>query len=293
MKKLFPVPCSLFPASKGLTLIELMIYVAVFGIITIPLTTFFVKSLKSVYESQRKTESQEAVRVVLIEIEKDMGEANQIIASSSTAIDFIADYTKHPNYDFYGDTDGDGIVNIQDPDDDNDASLIQPPTSQWKIGYDLDDDDDDNDGNPDVKIRFYLDAAAKKIYKDASYNGAAWGNNIKELATNISSFTLTYIGAKRNDLGRYIDLGNDGTSGTADTGENDGIISATEIDMVQPSTGHGNRNGRLDTDNEMKYINSIGIYIEMDKNTDGTADYKIETEILPPLLSLKKRVTPH
>ena len=112
----------LFTASKGVTLIELIIYVTLLGIITIPLTLFFVQSLKSVYDSQRKTESQEAVRVVLIEIEKDLAEANQIIASSSTAIDFICDYTKHPNYNFDGDTDGDGIVNIQDPDDDNDAS---------------------------------------------------------------------------------------------------------------------------------------------------------------------------
>ncbi|HAX61016.1 MAG TPA: hypothetical protein DCX95_00425 [Elusimicrobia bacterium] len=269
------------PASKGLTIIELMIYVAIFGIVTIPLTTFFAKSLKSIYESQRKTESQEAVRVVLIEIEKDLGEANQIIASSSTAIDFICDYTKHPNYNFDSDTDGDGIANIQDPDDDNDSSLIQPPTAQWKIGYDLDDDDDDNNGQMDVKIRFYWVSATKKIYKDASYNGEAWGNHTEELAINITSFTLTYLGAKRNDLGRYVDS------------NNDGIISASEIDSVLPPTGHGNNNGRLDTDNEMKYINSVGIYIEMDKNGDGIADYKIETEILPPLLSLKKGITPH
>ncbi|MBI5573818.1 MAG: prepilin-type N-terminal cleavage/methylation domain-containing protein [Elusimicrobia bacterium] len=281
MKKLITNYQLPITASKGLTLIELMIYAAVLGIITIPLTTFFVKSLKSVYDSQRKTESQEAVRVVLIEIEKDLAEANQIIASSSTAIDFICDYTKHPNYNFYGDTDADGIVNIQDPDDDNDASLIQPATSLWKIGYDLDDDDDDNDNKIDVKIRFYWNSSAKKVYKDAAYNGEAWGNHIEELAVNITSFTLTYLGAKRNDLGRYVDT------------NNDGIISASEIDSVLPPTGHGNNNGRLDTDAEMKYIVSIGVYLEMDKNSDGITDYKIDTEIMPPLLSLKKGTTPH
>ncbi|MFA5779975.1 MAG: prepilin-type N-terminal cleavage/methylation domain-containing protein [Elusimicrobiota bacterium] len=274
--------------NKGLTIIELMIYVVLLGIVSIPLTLFFVKSLKSIYDSQRKTDSQEAVRVVLIEIEKDLAEANQIIASSSTAIDFICDYTKHPNYNFYGDTDGDGIVNIQDPDDDNDKSLIEPPTAQWKVGYDLEDDDDDNDGQIDAKMRFYWDASAKKVYKDAAYNGEAWGNRIDELAVNVTSFTLTYLGAKRNDLGRYIDLGNDGVSGTSDAGENDGIISEREIDWVLPSsTGHGNRNGRIDTDVEMKYIVSIGVHIEMDKNRDGIADYKIDTEIMPPFLPLK------
>lgn len=267
--------------SSALTLIELTIYVALLGIISIPLTLFFVKSLKSIYDSQRKTESQESVRVVLIEIEKDLAEANQIIASSSTALDFIVDYTKHPSYDFYADTDGDGLANIQDPDDDNDASLIQPPTAQWKIGYDLEDDDDDNDGQIDAKIRFYWDALAKKIYKDAAYNGEAWGNHIEELAVNITSFTFTYLGAKRNDLGRYVDS------------NNDGIISASEIDSVLPPTGHGNNNGRLDTDVEMKYIVSIGVHLEMDKNRDGITDYKIDTEIIPPFLSLKKGITPH
>lgn len=281
MKNLLAIRYSLLPVSKGLTIIELMIYVAVLGIVTIPLTVFFTKSLKSIYDSQRKTESQEAVRVVLIEIEKDLAEANQIIASSATAVDFICDYTKHPNYNFYADTDGDSIVSIQDPDDDNDATLIQPATSQWKIGYDLEDDDDDNDSKIDVKIKFYWDSTTKKVYKDAAYNGEAWGNHIEELAVNITSFTLTYLGAKRNDLGRYVDS------------NNDGIISASEIDSVLPPTGHGNNNGRLDTDNEMKYIASIGIYIEMDKNSDGVTDYKIETEILPPLLSLKKGMTPH
>ena len=82
-------------------------------------------------------------------------------------------------------------------------------------------------------------------------------------------------------------MGNDGVAGTGDPGENDGIISEREIDWVQTTTGHGNRNGRLDTDVEMKYIVSIGVHIEMDKNNDGIADYKIDTEIMPPFLPLK------
>jgi len=276
-------------SKKATTLTELIIYSAILGIVVMAVIMFFTRSNISIQKSQLKVEAQEDVRVVLIEMEMDLGEANQIIASSSTAIDFICDYNKHPNYNFWGDTDSDGIINIQDPDDDNDASLIQPPTAQWKVGYDLNDDDDDDDNQIDVKIRFYWDSSAKKIYKDAAYNGEAWGNHIDMLGEHISSFTVTYYGAKRNDLGKYIDLGNDGVSGTSDVGENDGIISATEIDMVQTPTGHGNRNGRIDTNIEMKYINSIEIYIEMDKNEDGISDYNIRTEITPQLLTLKNK----
>ncbi|MFH0948179.1 MAG: hypothetical protein V1833_04180 [Elusimicrobiota bacterium] len=279
--------------NKGVTLVELAIYVAVLFIVIAPLTVFFSRSLKSIYDSQRKIESQEAIRVVLIEIEKDLCEANQIIASSSTGIDFICDYTKHSNYNPNGDTDIDGIVNIQDPDDDSDAMLIQPSTVQWKIGYDLEDDDDDNNGQIDVKLKFYYSSTAKRVYKDASYNGEAWGTRIEELAVHVTSFTLTYYGSKRNDLGRYIDLGNDGVASTNDAGENDGIISEREIDWVIPPMGHGNRNNRLDADNEMKYITSVGVHLEMDKNNDGVTDYKIDTEIMPPFLSLKKGITPH
>jgi len=106
---------------------------------------------------------------------------------------------------------------------------------------------------------------------------------------NVSTFTLTYWGNKANALGRGVDLGNDGLAATGDAGEKDGVISAIEMDMVAPSAGMGNRNGKLDTTNERRYITDIRVKLGSDKNRDGKTEYAVETDIYPLLLPLKNR----
>ena len=112
---------------------------------------------------------------------------------------------------------------------------------------------------------------------------------MSELAVDVSSFSFTFYGSKREDLGRNIDLGDDGVAGTGDAGEGDGVISAREIDWVQPPVGHGDRSGSVDTADERKYIASVEVYLESDTNHDGTNDAQLGTEIMPPLLPLKRR----
>ena len=73
-------------SKKATTLTELIIYSAILGIVVMAVIMFFTRSNISIQKSQLKVEAQEDVRVVLIEMEMDLGEANQIIASSSTAI---------------------------------------------------------------------------------------------------------------------------------------------------------------------------------------------------------------
>jgi hypothetical protein len=138
----------------------------------------------------------------------------------------------------------------------------------------------------DVQCRYYM--SGKNLMRDFNYNGAGWGANTKIIATNISSFTLTYYGSKSEDLGNLIDLGNDGAAGTNDTGESDGIISAREIDWVQAPTGAGNRSGLIDTADERRYIVTIHLYVAQDLNGDGKDDFKLETQLAPPLLPIKR-----
>lgn len=271
---------------SGLTFTETIIAVFILSIIAIPISYFLVNSIRSVTKSQLKVESQEELRRVFSKIEPYLMEANEVLEANVSSITFICDSNMNPSYNLYGDIDGDSIPNIQDPDDDNDAiqALLLPTSAQWRVGYDLKDDDDDNDNAIDVRIRFFL--SGKNLYQSVSYNGSPWSDTL--LNDKITTFSLTYFGSKREKLGELIDLGNDGVSGTGDAGENDGLITQREIDWVQPPLGHGNRNGRLDTKEELRYIVSIYMEIGIDKNKDGIEDYKIRTEIAPPLLTVKR-----
>lgn len=227
------------------------------------------------------------LRGALIKMESDLYEANEFIGVSKTSITFICDMLKNPAWDRNSDFDGDAIPSIKDTDVDNDAQLkfSLARDDQWRAGYNLEDDDDDNDANRDVVIQVYYSSGT--LWRAISVNAGPW--QAAKLATDISSFTFTFYGSKREDLGKNIDLGNDGTASTSDTGEGDGIISEREIDWVQPTTGHGDRSGAIDTANERKYITSVEMYMEADANHDTVPDAKLGTEIMPPLLPLKRR----
>ena len=274
--------------TSGVTLTELMITVAILGIITLPLTYFFANTNKGLVKTSVNLEAHEQLRQAFAHIEPVMMEANQIISANVSSMTFVADSNLSPLYLMNGDLDGDGISNIQDPDDDNDAvsSLLLPPTAQWRVGYDLKDDDDDNDGKKDVRVNIYKEE--KKLYWAVSYNEAPWIPEL--LLDNVTTLNFLYFGSKREDLGRNIDRGNDGNAATNDAGENDGLITQREIDWVLPPTGHGNRSGSINTANELKYIVSIYLEVGFDKNGDGQEDGILRFEFSPPLLVLKQKV---
>lgn len=272
---------------KGFTLTELMVYVAVLGIAVVMFSKFMMGFVKTAKTSETKMLGSADLRLCLSKIENDFYEADEFAGVSSASVTFSCDMLKNPAWDPDADQDGDGIPNIKDPDSDDDAQqkFSLPLDQQWKAGYNLEDDDDDGDGNIDVRIQIYYSSPA--VYRGISVNGGAWQSS--EPGTDISSFTFTFYGSKREDLGKKIDLGNDGAAGTGDAGEGDGIISEREIDWVQPPAGHGNRSGGIDTEAERKYITSVAVYLEADSNRDGKADAQLGTEIMPPLLPLKRR----
>lgn len=273
----------------GVTLTEVMIYTAIVSIAVVAFSKFFFGFTKSAKRTENEMKGSFEMRALLSRVENDLYEANQLESVSAGSVTFRCDIVKAPAYLLDSDRDGDGVQNIKDTDDDGDASLkfSLPAAQQWTAGYDLEDDDDDGDGQVDVRVAIYYAAAEKKVYRSLSVNGAA--AELKPLAVSVSSFTLTCYGSKREDLGKNIDVGNDGTAGTSDPGEGDGLISAREIDWTQPPSGHGNRNGRLDTVDELKYVTSVAVYAEADANSDGRPDSMLGTEIMPPLLALKRR----
>lgn len=274
---------------RGFSLLELMIYTAVVGIAIAAFSKFFFGFTKSAKKAETEMKGSFGLRLLMARAENDLYEANQVESVSASSITFRCDIVKAPGYALEGDADADGVPNIKDTDDDNDAAarFSLSAADQWRAGYDLEDDDDDGDGNVDVRVTVYYAPSGRKVYRALSVNGGA--PEISVLAADVSSFTLTCYGAKREDLGKKIDLGDDGAAGTGDPGEDDGVISEREIDWVQPPAGHGNRNGRLDTADELKYVTSIAVYFEADTNSDGKADSLLGTEIMPPLLALKRR----
>ena len=267
---------------RGVTFIEVAVSLAVLAIM---MTSFAISMRllsKQVVQTNANVNGSLQGQKLFALIEHDLTNANAITLATDTTVQFILDYSQTPNYNPDGDLDGDGIPNKLDPDIDGDAN--QPLA--WNTGYNLHDDDDDNDGKIDYQVRIWFSSGT--LYRDGSINEEAWGRHISILATNVARLTFSYFGSKANKLGANLDLGHDGLPGTSDVGENDGIIDQYEIDMVGPANGgDGNRNGKLDTANEYRYITGIRIDLELNPNKNGQTNVKLSTEIYPPLLPLK------
>lgn len=274
--------------SRGMTLVEIVIAVAILGVLAVPIARFIASLTRGVTKATVQSAGGERLRPAAAALDHDLLEMNQINVSSPTALQFRVDSNRLPTYNPDGDPDGDGVPNLKDPDDDNDLGTLSPPAQAWRYGDDLRDDDDDNDGKIDLQVRYVL--ANGTLTRDQNFNEGGWGQHVevvaKDLLTAQSSFT--YFGSKNQALGKKIDLGIDGLPGTADPGENDNVIVSTEIDRVLPPTGGGNANGALDTDLERQYIVSLHVVLRLDANHDGKEDGRFETDYDPPLLPLKR-----
>ena len=270
---------------RGVTLPELVIGVAIVGLVATSFAGFLRSLTKTMMKAQTVSYAQEDARQALMKIEEALAHANEISVSSSSYLEFVADIDQAPGYNGQLDDDLDGLPNFRDGDRDSDIQLILPAATQWQGGYNLEDDDENGDGLRDYRRSLYLQGGA--LWLGASADMAPW--TAVRVLPNVSTFTISYWGNKANQLGRLIDLGNDGIGNSGDAGENDGVIASNEMDAVLPATGLGNRNGLLDTVNERRYVTSMRISIGVDKNKDGVTDYAIETDVYPPLLMLKSR----
>lgn len=273
-------------AENGTTLTELMMAVAVVGVVAIGLSGLLKYTGIAVSRAQNTGQAQEETRQALMLIEDALIHANEVRAASAACMEFALDIEHSPAYDPDGDWDGDGVPNFRDGDRDSDVQLLLPAATQWRAGYNLKDDDEDGDGQLDMEGRLCL--SGRSLIRETRVNGGAWSGR-RALLNEVSTFTLTYWGNRANPLGQQIDLGADGVGGTADAGENDGVIAAIEMDAVPPPAGMGDRDGVLDLANERRYITSIRLALAVDRDKDGKNDYALETDVYPPLLPLKSR----
>ena len=255
---------------RGVTLAEMMVAMALLGLIAISFTGFLKYVLKTTVRENSQVQGQEAVRIGLESMELALVHANQITIASATMVEFITDMDQSPTWNPAA-LDPNGVPFERSSDFNGSAAIIQPSSAAWRSGFNLTNDDNDGDGQIDVKQRIYLSSGA--IWRDMSVNGAAWGGRVSRLLAGVSTFTFTYWGNKANALGRSID-----TNG-------DGVISSSEMDC-DPRSG-GNCNVSLDLQVERNFITTIRINVGVDPNKDGKTDYSIETDVYPPLLPLK------
>lgn len=280
-KPRLPQKSNLSP-TKGVTLTEMMMAVAISAIVVLIVGKVFTTTTTFATKTDLRIRADVNLRAAMDKVETLLLNSNNFLVATTTEVIFVADLTTDPDYAPAADFDADGFLNLQDPDDDDDATLITAPTAQWAIGYDLRDDDDDNDNNVDMLWRIYLatqsGTANNALSYDYSKNGEAWGGHVTALVSNVvSTGVFTFFGSE-ND---YLSPG----ATTYDL-NGDSIITASEMDAA--SNG-GNGNGRLDNATERGRIITVEISIAKDENRDGTTESFLTTEVMPPALYLKRR----
>jgi len=262
--------------NRGVTLVEVMITVGILGIVALAFSAVIRVISRTLVQSRSVATSVLSSHQLFAYLEKDLYQANEIRVAGIKEIQFICDANLVPPPNGYAndDIDGDGIPNRLDADVDNDIHLLNDPSTpledKWKYGYNLADDDDmaktdDNDGNIDFIIRYILEDD-HILYRDYSINRGPWVRR-KKIASGISIASFTYFGSIGNALGSNLD------------GNGDGIIDQTEMDLDGV--------GGLNTQEELQYITSIRIHIEIDNNNDDKVDLTLDTEIYPVLLPVK------
>jgi len=259
--------------NKGMTLTEITMGAAILGTIALVMSTIISLTFKTSTDFNLQAEAHSDTIQALQTIETRIILANEIITAEEDEIIFIADINTYPDYDDTADYDSDGTANRIDPDVDGDSvSYAVSPAAAWKTGYDLYDDDCDNDNKIDMKWKICLDG--RSLIYDYSCNEEPWGNHEKTIIENVTNTGIfTYLGS----TDQFLSL--DGENIDSDS---NGAVTAEEMDAA------GNDNGELDQQQERDYIVSVKIALKIDKNNDGAADFEITTEVLPPLLYIKR-----
>jgi prepilin-type N-terminal cleavage/methylation domain-containing protein len=258
---------------RGVTLTELVIAAAILGIVSVAFATFLRYATTAAVKGNAKAAGQEETRQGLQKVERALVHVSRILTASPTFVEFVVDRDQSPAYDENADADGDGVPAFRDSDVDNDAQTIAPSSAAWRSGFNLTDDDDDGDAAVDARMRLYLSSGS--LWFDLSVNEDAWGTRAVKLLADVSTFTFTYWGNKANSLGANIDA------------NNDGAVSSAEMDAVLAPAGAGNADGSLDLQAERNYITTIRLDVGVDTNRDGSTEFRIETDVYPPLLVLR------
>lgn len=260
--------------NRGMTLTEVMAAVAVFSIIALVMSILITMIFKGSTDFKIQAQAHSGAIIALRKLETRLVHANEILTAGSDEIMFIADINTWPDFPENADWSGNGVENYLDPDIDGDAAEYAISSGNvWKVGYNLYDDDSTDNDTIDMRWRIYLEDG--KIKCDYSKDEEAWGSNVETVAENILNTEIfSYFGSADEFLsreGKNIDF------------DNNGIVTAQEMDT------DGNDNGLLDLQSERDYIITIRTDIQIDENSNGSPDFEVSADIMPPMLYLKRQ----
>jgi len=144
---------------RGFSLIEMMVVVAILGLIVLGLVTFFTGGTKSWVAGQSQLEAQRNARQAMDRMVREIREGNSIASGSNTSItiNYLASFGKSPvTYRLSGTTisrDGNPLINNVKT-----LNFTYPDVSKVHILLEVDVDGDDRPDitlNTDVNLRNY------------------------------------------------------------------------------------------------------------------------------------------
>lgn len=281
-----------FHHGRGLTLAELVVTAFVIGLMAVVVSVFITQTVRSLTRGSARQQGQDLVRHGMVLLERDFNDMIEVRQAELTTLEFYMDSRRAPWYNPDGDTDGDGVANRLDPDDDGDAleagwfdgdgrgvmSFANAPTAiPWRAGFDLDDDDENGDGKRDVICRYRFLSSSQAIVADFRYDEGAWTGE-KVILTRVTNFAFDYRGSLDTLQGVPV--------GAADT-NSDRLLNWDEMEDLDGTPGPGGT--ILNNFNERRYITIVAVNFQVKANPKINVLAPIRTEMSPALLMTKRK----
>lgn len=257
----------------GFSVIEIVVVLAILGILLSVIGGFLKITLKDIFKSGRKTEAEDSLRHVLDILTRDFGDITDVLQADPQTIVFACNSHRVPG----------GAYNYLKTDQDNDAmNIATSPFNARFTGYDLDDESDNGDTRVDFRSSLKL-IGDKLVQKDilnqpdpaiaGDWDSLTFSNQ-RVIAVNVSTFALTYYGGLA-----YLSPPHDDNA--------DGVVTAVEIDS---GTVGGNNSGTLDLQSERDKLSILRVTLGIRHSKTSVDISTATTEIVLPLVPLKRRI---
>ncbi|HET6816873.1 MAG TPA: prepilin-type N-terminal cleavage/methylation domain-containing protein [Mycobacteriales bacterium] len=213
----------------GFTLVEMLVSMLIFGLLSTAILTFTFSSARTVTSSNNYNDINEEARVVLNRMTRELREAKTIVSATNpyTVYAGANPWAFQPNADssvtFDTDFNGNGTIEPDAPDPE--------------------------------EITYYYDRADRQLLLKAA------GQSVPVLAANVEGFSLAF-NSRIYRLGVY-NLDSD-LSASPSADADPGIVDWEELD-ADPLGVYGNGNHTLDQ--ELQYIDSVTITLTMLKGS--------------------------
>lgn len=269
-----------------MTLIEVLVAMAIVGILLLPITHFMTGIFKGLLNMDNRYKNENLTLKSVVDIERDFKDMTEVFYCDATNLTFGMDSHRAPNYLPNDDPDGDEVPNRTDTDDDGDgfdhrrlasAFALIPSADAgvgWRQGLDLQDDDDDRDGGRDVLCTYWFDLPTKTLYRrfQYSYRGLTTTTDPQVVLSGVVAFSFTPSGsfAVRDpitgDPPDFIDTNGDGI---LDVGEMGGFP--------------------LDTFPKTRSVTTVAYTMTIQPNPARPETFEVKSSVRPFLMAVKEK----